>query len=897
MQLATSTLSAPSLPSPSARTHGIAADSPPLAQTAPLNIESDAVVPQFDRIRVHGKGFRQGASAWYVKGLTYGPFAPNSRGAFLPERWRMLEDFAQIRRLGANSIRLYHPPTVQVLDDALENDLHVLIDVPWQKHRCFLDEPDAQADAIERVRTAARELGNHPAVFAISVANEIPKDIVRYHGPHRVERFLEILLATVKEQAPQCLATYTNYPSTEFLLPRGLDFYAANVYLEDTAVLGRYLDRLQLVAGKLPLVLGEFGIDTIRHGEGGQTIGLEGHVRQVFRRGLAGSFVFSFTDDWYTGGWQITDWAFGITDRQRREKPSSKKLTEIWSAVPEVVDEAEQPKVSVVVCAYNAASTLDECLSSLLKLNYRDCEIILVDDGSTDGTPAIAARYPQIVSIRQPNRGLSAARNAGLQAATGAIVAYTDADCAADENWLLHLVRAMRDQNVDAVGGPNEPPASDGPVAQAVAASPGGPTHVLLDDCQAEHVPGCNMAFRRSTLLGIGGFDPQFRAAGDDVDICWRWRDEGLTIGFASAALVWHHRRSSVRAYFKQQAGYGSAEAMLQRKHPQRFNALGASRWAGVVYGNAGESSQQKKSIFHGQFGLGLFQIVYRDNRLSGWTFPTLLEWHALAVLFLVAALFCRPLLLVPGAMWCTTLVTAIRAGRRADLPGAAPAWSRPMVGMLSVMQPIVRAAARYGYRAACDRPNMLAVRRAQLAACVRSAGFNQRDVFWHSHEFLGREEFLSALVEKATRSQWVGTFADEWASHDVQLLGDLWHDIRISTATEEMGWPKRFTRARIQLISSWTMRAAPIVLAVMIGLSAALRSEWMLAVALAVSAAIGLWIYLSRRRCLSDVSRLVYRAGVHAKLWPVPMKKPEQQPRPVAEPAEDPAGSMVRAE
>src|SRR6202034_1089954 len=103
------------------------------------------------------------------------------------------------------------------------------------------------------------------------------------------------------------------------------------------------------------------------------------------------------------------------------------------------------------------------------------------------------------------------------------------------------------------------------------------------DDNRAEHVPGCNMAFRRSTLLGIGGFDPQFRAAGDDVDICWRWSDAGLTIGFAPAALVWHHRRSSVRAYFKQQAGYGVAEAMLQRKHPHRFHAIGASRWAAGV--------------------------------------------------------------------------------------------------------------------------------------------------------------------------------------------------------------------------------------------------------------------------------------------------------------------------
>jgi GT2 family glycosyltransferase len=852
---------------------------------------------RFDRIRVHGKGFRQGNDAWYVKGLTYGPFAPNSRGSFLPERWRMLEDFAQIRRLGANSIRLYHPPTVQVLDDALENGLRVLIDVPWQKHRCFLDEPQAQADAIDRVGSAARELGNHPGVFAISVANEIPKDVVRYHSPARVEKFLETLLATVKQHAPQCLATYTNYPSTEFLLPRGLDFYAANVYLENTDILGKYLDRLQLVAGKLPLVLGEFGIDTIRNGDAGQTAGLEGHVRQVFRRGLAGSFVFSFTDDWYTGGWQITDWAFGITDRQRREKPSSATLSKIWSSAPQVVPADEQPRVSVVVCAYNAASTLDECLTSLEKLNYRDCEIILVDDGSTDHAPAIAARHPGVKYLRQRNLGLSAARNAGLAAATGEIVAYTDADCAADEHWLQHLVRAMQDQKVDAVGGPNEPPESDGNIARAVAASPGGPTHVLLDDRRAEHVPGCNMAFRRTTLLGLGGFDPQFRAAGDDVDICWRWLDAGLTIGFAPAALVWHHRRSSVGAYLKQQAGYGSAEAMLARKHPRRFNSLGASRWAGVVYGNAGGTpAAAKKSIFHGKFGLGLFQIVYRDNRLSRWSLPTLLEWHALSVLVLLCTLVCRPLLITPAVMWCTTLAAAIRAGRRADLPDPSPIWSRPTVGALAILQPIVRSAARYGYRATRARPNRLAVPRAQLQSCVRPAGFNQRDVFWHSHDYLGREEFLSALVAKATQANWVGAFADEWSSHDVQLLGDLWHDIRISTATEEMGWPKRFTRVRFQLVASWPMRIAPVVCAALLGLSAAAHSGKLLALTMLAIAMIALSIFQSRRRCFSDASRLVYRAGVRAKLWPVPMK-PEPEARPIAAPSESTPASVMQAE
>ena len=104
---------------------------------------------------------------------------------------------------------------------------------------------------------------------------------------------------------------------------------------------------------------------------------------------------------------------------------------------------------------------------------------------------------------------------------------------------------------------------------------------MLLDDRIAEHVPGCNMAFSRDTLLGLGGFDPQFRVAGDDVDLCWRLQERGWTLGFSPAAVVWHHRRNSLQAYWKQQCGYGKAEALLERKWPSKYNAAGHLAWSG----------------------------------------------------------------------------------------------------------------------------------------------------------------------------------------------------------------------------------------------------------------------------------------------------------------------------
>ena len=149
----------------------------------------------------------------------------------------------------------------------------------------------------------------------------------------------------------------------------------------------------------------------------------------------------------------------------------------------------------------------------------------------------------QVIDV--PNGGLSAARNIGLEHATGTIVAYTDGDVRADPDWLTYLVQPFLRSNVVGVGGPNVVPPDDPPVAQCIARAPGSPTHVLLDDRIAEHVPGCNMAFKREALLSIGGFNPIYLRAGDDIDICWRLQARGWNIGFAPGAPTRRRRSSS----------------------------------------------------------------------------------------------------------------------------------------------------------------------------------------------------------------------------------------------------------------------------------------------------------------------------------------------------------------
>jgi glycosyltransferase involved in cell wall biosynthesis len=749
-----------------------------------------------------------------------------------------------------------------LLDIAGEHGLRVFIDVPWEKHRCFFEDWEALERARKRIRETARTLGRHPGVFAISVANEIPVDIIRFYGRKRVGRFVGELLDSVKQEAPECLATYVNFPTTEFFDPAPIDFYCFNVYVHDERKLGVYLDRLQHIAGNKPLILGEYGIDTIREGDVEQAELLYKHVRQVFRHGLVGSFIFSYTDDWFTGGQQIEDWAFGVTQRDRTEKVAAKVLKKAWRGLPQSGN-PEQPRVSVVVCSYNGAATLRECLDSLMRLEYPDFEVILVDDGSTDDTRAIANDYPQVFYHHQANHGLSVARNEGARLASGEIIAYTDSDCVADEHWLMYLVQAMQDQNVEAIGGPNVTPVSDGWVAKCIAASPGNPSHVMLDDQHAEHVPGCNLAIRRNTLLGMGGFDPQFRQAGDDVDICWRLLDADLAIGYAPGAMVWHHRRATVSAFIKQQKGYGRSEAMVHFKHPQRCSSFGRSCWRGIIYGDGAVGLPlMPETIYHGRFGGGLFQTIYRHNDYGVWAVMTSLEWHLLAALLLVLATLYWPLSVASIAMWTAPLLLAVRSAATAPVDKGAPRWCRPLVAVLYLIQPIVRGFYRMTYLLSNKRLPQVQVEPGTGASSAKRISATVVDLYWQSEQAIGRERLLEVLVNKAKRLGWYGDFENAWARWDVKLIGDRWHDIMIRTATEELGWPKRFTRARCT-VGNTRFSVVAATTSALWAIAATITGEsWAIAIGLLACVWTIASIWLSRRRCLNAVTGLVARAG-----------------------------------
>ena len=655
-----------------------------------------------ERARAEGKFLFVGDEKFYVRGVTYGTFQPDADGHEYPPRETVDRDFALMAEHGFNAVRTYTAPPRWLLDMAQAHGLKLLIGLGGERSIGYVCEGRWSRELEEAFVAPARQCFGHPAVLAFAVANEIPASIVRWLGARRVERHVERLCELVRREDAGALLTYVNYPTTEYLQLPFLDFDCFNVYLERRDRLEAYLARLQNLTGERPLVLAEIGLDSVRNGEARQAETLAWQVRTTFASGAAGAFVYAWTDEWFRGGEEVHYWAFGLVRRDRSAKPALASVEVAMREAP-FPRPGAWPRISVVVCSYNGSRTLRDCLEGLQRLQYPDFEVIVVDDGSKDATPEIARQY-RCRLIRTENRGLSSARNTGMEAATGEIVAYTDDDARPDPHWLYYLADAYRRTTDAGVGGPNIVPPGDGWIAQCVAASPGGPAHVLLSDQEAEHIPGCNMSFRKSALQAIGGFDVRYRAAGDDVDLCWRLSERGMKIGFRAGAMVWHHRRGEVRTYWKQQVGYGRAEALLEAKWPERYNALGHTTWAGSIYGNGLSRAWNLNPprIYQGSWGLAPFQRLYQQPAGTLASLILMPEWYlgvALLAVFAAAGAMWAPLrfaiaLFALGAAAPIALAVTNAATVRFPYPARdrrERLLRRPLTAMLHAMQPLAR--------------------------------------------------------------------------------------------------------------------------------------------------------------------------------------------------------------
>ncbi|MGH2755266.1 MAG: glycosyltransferase, partial [Actinomycetota bacterium] len=724
----------------------------------------------------------------------------------------------------------YTLPPAEFLDFAEELDLAVIVGIDYPDWRYEVTPGRAATKRVHGAGLAAVEAAmelcsGRSEVLAVAVGNEVPGDVARTHGIRNVENVISGLIEAVHDADPEMLATYCNFPTTEYLQIRGQDLYCMNVFLEDPRTFRRYIRHLQVIADDRPLVMTELGLASTIHGEDAQAETLSWQLRTLDECGTAGATVFSWTDDWAVDDVQVDGWGFGVTDADRRPKLGLEALRR-WAATGIRDLRSHWPRVSVVVCAYNAGRHIDDCLGSLAACDYPELEVIVCDDGSTDDTVERAGRFPFQIH-RLDHGGLSRARNAGISAATGQIVAFLDADASCHPHWPYHLALSLEDEDLAGTGGPNLPFEDAGLVERAVAASPGGPIHVLVTDDRAEHVPGCNCAFRKSDLVAIDGFDPRYTTAGDDVDVCWKLLDADRDIAFSAAAQVRHHRRDTYMGYLRQQRGYGRAERMIAHDHRHRFNRLGQARWSGFIYGGPRLfAGVLRPLIYHGYQGMAPYQNVVHRRAEAARNWATALL--PLVVFFAILGAALIPL--SRFGLWAAvasvtiaigyTIAVAVAAQPNRDEPH--PLRYRALVASMYLIQPVVRAWGRLVTRREREKHRTVAA-----------------DESWTGNRTQWLLNLENRLREKGMGVR-IGGSHDKW---DLDTSLGFLVAVRISVAVL-WGWTP-VCRTRLRL------RPAGYLVVAFAGLSAAFGYGWQ-SVVLGAALVLGLFETYALRRILT---------------------------------------------
>lgn len=235
--------------------------------------------------------------------------------------------------------------------------------------------------------------------------------------------------------------------------------------------------------------------------------------------------------------------------------------------------------ISIIIPTNNRKFFLENCLKSLWNQTYpqNQYEILVVDDGSTDGTGAIVKGLKAIKNLKyfyQPHRGLSEARNLGVKSARGKIVAFIDDDCVADKNWVSLIVKTYRRSSpkVGGIGGQ----VFVGTYKKNIIARAG---QAMLNYSVSRHkkgnevlfLLGSNFSFRKEVLNKIGYFDRDFRTAGDDTEFAWRLVKAGYKLIYEPKIKVEHFQRNTLISFWKQNIEYGTSLCLSKRKHPDLF--------------------------------------------------------------------------------------------------------------------------------------------------------------------------------------------------------------------------------------------------------------------------------------------------------------------------------------
>ena len=241
--------------------------------------------------------------------------------------------------------------------------------------------------------------------------------------------------------------------------------------------------------------------------------------------------------------------------------------------------------ISVIVPVYNGEETIRDCLDSLMAQEIpQTYEIVCVDNASTDNTAKILDQY-KVKKVRETKRGPAAARNCGLQNASGEIIAFTDADCVVAKDWLANLVSVLEDPAVGIAGG------------KILARQPANHIETFgeeihdhgkaIDLYRPPYAITMNWASRFSVLKELSFFDENFLRC-EDVDLSYRIYQKGYRLVFNPEAIVYHRNESSYSGLSNEGFLHGYYSIQVLKKHHDFLKQFGHRRWNHRTYFDLG---------------------------------------------------------------------------------------------------------------------------------------------------------------------------------------------------------------------------------------------------------------------------------------------------------------------
>ncbi len=414
-----------------------------------------------------------------------------------------------------------------------------------------LVNPSRFAELVSRVAHAGNVYRSHPGLLGYLIDGSPEADSLPESACHLAEKTIRRRLCTLvrmlKQHAPNALVAIKHQQAS--LAPPLVeeDFLYCSTACLEKHELRPWIQSLHRLAGARPVVI-EFAQ---------ASSGQDEAVAEAFGAGAAGVVAQSVPAA------PSRDW-LGIRMLCPAETMPFAALDRLGPPQPRSC-----PLVSVVVCALKQHPTMARCLRSLNRLAYPNFEVIIVAGGGSDSVSEVAAEFPQFRVIRRSNQGLGAARNAGVNAARGEIVAFVEPDFAVDSDWLTYMVRAMQEGQLDACCGPAYVPPETAKLAAGVAAVCPSRSSSSFGDAMARS----NLALTKDAVRRAGGFERKYKSFDADLDLCRKIEGTGAKLDYSPVALVWNLRPNALRNFLRRQGSYGRVDAKLGRWGADGFDS------------------------------------------------------------------------------------------------------------------------------------------------------------------------------------------------------------------------------------------------------------------------------------------------------------------------------------